>query len=181
MNLDTYLAAVSDAYDALPHEPTSELVALCYRELKTELWWQYQLLSAFVRVSFTAVDPYGGSREMFDSVEHGSLAVYTVADLPAGHPFAEATPNGQLYNTVFRAVHDGLAHFPERNSFGKVGEFKAYLAHRRMLVSPLARWALATETIAQNAWFHMHSRTFAPQKATLLPLTLVSESTRVSL
>jgi hypothetical protein len=176
--LDSYLQRVAAVYDAAKHRPNSTVTRLHYRTLKAELLAQYQLLTAFVDVSFTGVDPYGGSAEMFESVRRGSLAVYTQSDMPADHPFAEMSPTvGQIYNCVFRAVHDGLAHYPERNGFGRIGEFRAFRAHARLL-SWLSVQALFTETVAQNAWYHFggNGREFAPQRAVILPAELIREA-----
>lgn len=182
--LDDYLRTVARVYDAARHEPELWWVHTYYAHLKCELLSQFDLLSAFVSVSFTDVDPYGGSAEMFESVRRGSLAVYTGANMPSDHPFTELAPAriGQNYNTVFRAVHDGLAHYPERNSFGKLGEFKAFRAHARLL-SWEAIQALFTETVAQNSWYHFgpNPKSFAPQRATILPETLIRQALNLEL
>ena len=178
--LQVYLQDVARAYDSAQHEPCNPLVARCYRALMWELWQQFTVLRAFTRVTFTNVDPYGNSREMHESIDHGSLSVYRTADLPVDHPFSALAPNGETYNSVFRAVHDGFAHYPERLGFGMVGEFRAYLAHTRLLTFDASR-ALFTETCGQNAWYHCGPRpkTYAPQIATLLPTSLIARASRL--
>jgi hypothetical protein len=146
-----------------------------YGRLQAELWAQFETLRAFVSVEFTPVDPYKNSAEMFRSIsEFRTLFVYTGGNPLAGHPMASIAPNGQSWNNVFRAVHDGFAHFPDRNNFSMTGELRAFRAHCDLL-SPDARLALATETIGQNLTYHLGSnpKTFPPQKALILPADLV--------
>lgn len=186
MTLPDYLQRVARDYDAAEHSPSHLSTLAHYATLKRELWNQYRVLEAFTRVTFTTTDPYGSSREMFESLDRGSLSVYSVADLPNGHPFSEVAPNGQLFNTIFRAVHDGFAHYPERNSFGMVGEYRAFLAHCRLL-SYISQLALFTETVGQNAWYHFGPRAhetpkpFAEQKAVILSPELFAASLHVTL
>lgn len=185
MTLDDYLRTVASVYESARHAPKDAYTRHCYYQLKRDLWAQFNVLNAFTRVTFTTTDPYGSSREMFESLDRGSLSVYSVADIPSDHPFSERAPNGETFNSVFRAVHDGLAHYPERNSFGKLGEFKAFLAHCRLLGWDSQR-ALFTETIGQNAWYHfgpklLDRRAFAEQKVTILPFPLFATHERISL
>ena len=186
MDLEHYLRYVASEYERAEHRPNDAYTRFCYYTLKRDLWAQFDVLKVFARVTFTATDPYGGSREMFESLGRGSLSVYNVADIPSDHPFAERAPNGETFNTIFRAVHDGLAHYPERNSFGKLGEFKAFRAHCRLLGRDAQR-ALFTETVGQNAWYHFgplaeHGRRyFAEQKATILPVIVFNTHERISI
>lgn len=170
MRLEDFLKDVAREYDALPlvgfHAP--------YDILCRELDSQFDILRAFVQVKFTDVDPYKHSTDMFtDLALCQYLEVYRQATLPAGHPFERTQLlTGETYNTIFRAVHDGLAHFPNRHTFSMRGEFDAFRAHCRLL-SPFAQWAIATETLGQNAWYHfapnrIGPKTFAPQKYALL-------------
>ena len=184
--LTDYLTSVAHAYERAQHTPIDPSTIHAYGALKTELWAQFQVLQAFVRVTFTEHDPYGSSQEMFESIAHGSLSVYgNTRGVPIDHPLAGMAPNGQIFNNIFRAVHDGLAHYPERNSFSMKGEFKAYLAHCRLL-SHDAQRALFTETVGQNAWYHfgpmstLGGKVFAEQKATLLPFSLFDNSKGVT-
>lgn len=178
MRLEEFLQDIAREYDALPthgfHAP--------YNQLMRELDTQFDILSAFVRVEFTDRDPYLSADGMFHSIDKlRVLSVYRLADLPSGHPFERThTRTGQTYNSIFHAVHDGLAHYPNRYSFGRVGEFKAFCAHCRLL-SPLAQWAVATETLGQNAWYHfapgrIGPKTFAPQKYALLSRATVDRA-----
>lgn len=183
---NTY-SMVSALYRALPHAPNRPLVRDSYAALKAELWDQFQLLSAFAAIEFTTIDPYPpcdivncalphGSAAMFEDLTMGRLSVYTVAVLPVNHPFADLAPNGQTYNSVFRAVHDGLAHYPGRHGFGPVGEYRAWLAHRKLIRSPLALGALAMETVGQTAVYTTTGH-YAEQKANILAPSSVSTLT----
>ena len=53
-------------------------------------------------------------------------------------------------NEKFRAVHDAIGHGAERTQFGPIGEEKAFGVHSQTF-SPLARFALASETRGQNS------------------------------
>lgn len=88
------------------------------------------------------------------------------------------------YNLAFRAVHDAYGHAAEGYPFSPRGEFNAWLHHSQMF-SPLAQWALSTETLGQSAWVNfgqsyagLHAtlpqpeRPYAAQKAALLPARL---------
>lgn len=171
----TGLALVAKAYRSLVHSPTNALVLAAYAALTEELWQQFEVLSKAYTFVFTDVDPYGSSGAMFAELDMvRTLRVYTVVDMPADHPFARLAPNGQTFNSIFRAVHDALAHYPNRYSFSAAGELAAFREHCRFL-SPLARWAVATETLGQNAYYQTHKR-YAPQIADLLPAVLVDDA-----
>jgi hypothetical protein len=179
--MNARLTTIADTYARLPHTPTAPEVQAAYRTLCGELWTQYQDMIRTINVVFTTEDPYRTSGEMFTDVElFGNLRVYNRVHLPCGHPMAWQAPNGQTFNSIFRAVHDGLAHAPIRASFSAAGELAAFRRHYAML-SPLAGHAVATETLGQNAWFNYgpyaalpsSGRPFAEQKACLLPLTLI--------
>jgi hypothetical protein len=176
--LDALLQDVAQAYEALEHSPQQVQTALAYRQLTGQLYAQFEVLRAFVAVNFSDRDPYLSSAHMFANIEKRRwFSVYTVAEMPEDHPFAAVSPyEGQVVNSIFRAVHDGIAHYPGRHSFGKVGEFRAFQAHCRLL-TPVARMALATETLGQNAWYHYGRKEtpemYAPQKAALLPPEMI--------
>jgi hypothetical protein len=176
---DIYIT-LAPLYGAGEHAPDNPLVRACYDRLKAELWQQFQTLRQSVDVTFTAFDPYATVGEMFADLTRSQLCVYTVADLPIDHPLRQLAPNAQSYNSVFRAVHDGLAHWSGRNPFHALGEFRAFQAHARLL-SPLAQWAVATETLGQQAYLRYGSTPgeFAPQKALLLPRRLVDLATEL--
>lgn len=183
--LDSLYREVCKAYESLPIVSDDEIdTCRAYTALCSELTAQLDLLRGFVQVEFTELDPYASSVDMFnDILTERHLQVYTGGEpIDTRHMFSRVALlnfGGQAitYNHVFRAVHDGLAHYPERNSFGPVGEHRAFLAHARIL-SPLAVQALATETLGQNAYYYVH-KTYAPQKFGLLPAELVSRALQV--
>lgn len=177
LHLPAFLSRVAIEYDALQHLPDEPIVRASYDALCDALAPQFALLAAQVQIRFTAVDPYPTSAAMFADLERGRLSVYTVADLPTVHPLRRVhSATAQPYNVIFRAVHDGLAHFPERNQFGPIGEFRAFKAHCRMLAGNVrAMHALATETLGQNA-IYQRDKTFAEQKADLLPWSIVRQA-----
>lgn len=177
-SLVDFLKDVAREYDALPIEG----FRAPYEQLMRELSAQFDVLSAFVHVSFTNRDPYLTPGHMFmDISQYRRLSVYRTAELPSGHPFLSVHgPTGETFNSIFRAVHDGLAHFPGRYPFTRAGEFDAFRAHCRVL-SPIAQWAIATETLGQNAWYHyapnrIGPKTFAPQKYALLSRETVTRA-----
>ena len=175
MSLPNFLHAVAGAYGRLQHEPDSPAVIRAYASLTGELWQQYQaLLASGLSITFTPADPYPDSRALFAAMDARTLQVYTCAELPARHPFAYSAPNGHTFNSIFRAVHDAIAHYPARNGFSMRGEFAAFHAHARTL-TPASVNALATETLGQNATYHYgpNARTFAPQRAAILPYALI--------
>lgn len=185
LRLPAFLTRVAAEYDTLSHRPEDVAVRASYDTLCDALAVQFSRLSALVQIRFTAVDPYPSSAAMFADLEQGGLSVYTIADLPHRHPLLRIHPaTAQPYNVIFRAVHDGLAHFPERLPFSYRGEFAAFKAHARMLAGNVsAIHALATETLGQNAWYNFSTRNlgnfrrvFAPQYAALLPWGTVREA-----
>jgi len=171
--------AVELAYSAMPDDTDCGIVRHAYRAFGQELTAQLDLLKAFVSVSFTSDDPYPTSGAMFEDIARNrSMRVYTSNGPSFPHAFAHVEPtSGQTYNSIFRAVHDGLAHFPQRNAFGPIGEHRAFLAHARIL-SPAAVQALATETLGQNAFYYVHG-TFAPQKFGILSAELIARALEV--
>ena len=95
-----------------------------------------------------------------------------------GHP---VEPYRFVVNDLFRVVHDYYAHSMSPTSFGALGEEAAWKNHMATIKSPLARWALTTETRGQNSWVNFNkdqygkyapkdARPFARQKAALLPI-----------
>lgn len=189
LRLPAYLARVAAEYDQLHHEPHTPIVRLAYAALCEALAVQFNVLSSLMAVRFTTVDPYPSSAAMFADCDQERLSVYTVADLPINHPLAMTHEDtGQTYNSIFRAVHDGLAHYPERFPFNYRGEFAAFKAHARMLAGNVpAIHALATETLGQNAWYNFGRENcrqralglaphYAPQHASLLPWYTVREA-----
>ncbi len=189
MTFNDLASRVADTYDALEHAPTDPAVTRAYAALCSALRLQYRELTSRVRVEFTTLDPYPTAAALFDDMADHMLTVYTLADLPAGHPFACIAPGygwTTPYNLMFRAVHDGLAHYPGRHNFSALGEFAAFKAHARMLAGNVpAIHALATETLSQNCWVNFgrvnrgleqSAQVYAPQKAALLPWNLVRQA-----
>lgn len=178
--LTPFLQETADAYGRLSHTPAEPRTRYAYRRLTAELWQQFTALKLVIR--FTNVDPYETAAQLFDDVSNGFLSVYRYADLPAGHPLAIAAPNGETFNSIFRAVHDAIGHYgiglaEPTYDFTPLGEFHAYRRHARTLSLP-ACYAVATETLGQNAYLHFGptSGQFATQKAGILPLSLITRS-----
>lgn len=182
--LTTLLRQIALAYDRAEHDPYDLDTERAYGALKLELWAQFTVLAEFVDVEFVDADPYADHRAMFRDLierETPTLRVWRVAELPKGHPLADHAPNGETFNSIFRAVHDGYAHRTGVFSFGERGEFGAMRAHMRSL-SALARWALFTETTGQSAasFYGRYAPDFGPQKACLLPHTLLDAALALS-
>ncbi len=191
-SLGLYLVDVARAYDAMPDDDVRGNPAYtgdtlrCYAALCRELSAQFEVLQAFIPVYFTAADPYKTSQEMFADISGAAAAgrwdytarlrVFTGGEpIAPSHMFSHrALITGENYNLVFRAVHDGLAHYPGKHSFSALGEFRAFLAHARLL-SPDAVRAVATETLGQNAYYNVHGK-YAPQKFALLPPALIARA-----
>jgi SAM-dependent methyltransferase len=125
----------------------------------------------------------------------------------AGHPMladSGITVNGKplVMSDLNRAVHDYFGHAQQGFEFGPKGEYNAFLAHAKMF-SPEAIPAMAAENIGQNSWvnFGPHlrdaqgnvpklgetgyvapaDRSFAPQKATIIPPNLLPTPARSGL
>ena len=185
LDLDMLLRTVAYHYAEMHHAPDTLRVEASYDAFKRSLLWQWDVLVSFVSVEFVEVDPYASSSAMFEDIwKRSRLRVYVSAELPINHPLVDIhRPTGQTFNTVFRAIHDGLAHYPGLHSFGPLGEFRAFKAHARMLGTDyLAIMALATETLGQNAYYHCGPLpgTFAPQKAGILPSSIVAMALKLS-
>lgn len=183
MSLPDFLSQVAWSYELLQHRPSAHHVRYAYRVLCAELWAQYQALEETIDFRFTETDPYDTYPEMFADMDRHVLYVYTYHDMPWTHPLTASAPNGEPWNNIFRAVHDASAHYPERNAFDYLGEFRAFQAHCRVL-SPIARLAIATETLGQNSYLHfgphahlpLKIRPYAEQKADILPLSVIRKA-----
>lgn len=176
----TYLAAVALAYDSLLDDATGLVyggarIARAYRAFAEECAAQRRFAEERMGVCFVPwqredTPPYATSQAMLDDLARTyRLAVFTGG---APHPVLSASENW-----TFRCVHDLFGHAATGLPFSPRGEFNAYLAHAA-LFSPLARRALATETLGQSAWVNFHPshahlppsrRPYAPQKADFLP------------
>ena len=187
------------AYDAMPESdldnPTTKQA---YEELAAEVREQFNALPVKVTLVYSKDEPYANSTEMRrDVLDNNHLNVYATRDADgvlqfgsndvdySDHPMLEETDardsNGSvmLVNDMFRAVHDYYAHTMSTVSFGPVGEEAAWKNHMSMMRSPLAAWALTTETRGQNSWVNfrdgqmavpIQDRGFADQKTVLLPV-----------
>jgi len=163
------MEAIARAYDEMPSGRTGDREAgWSYEAFRVELIAQRRIIPVTVEPWPHAGQPYANSAEMFADVERGRLSVYAGGD---DHPFLTRDEN-----VMFRAVHDYFGHFVGRNSFGPLGEFRAWRAHCRMF-SGGAIPALTAETLGQNCWVNYGpfshlppaERPFAEQKASLLP------------
>lgn len=177
-----FLRAVARAYDALESDarhliPGGEgaWVARCYQAFVRECAAQRRFAERTMGVRFIPwqredAPPYAASQDLLDDLaRHNRLYVYT-----GGAPHPLLAPEE---NWTFRCIHDLFAHAAGGYPFSPQGEVNAYI-HHCFLFTPLARRALATETLGQGAWvnfFGDHAamtpaeRPYAPQKADLLP------------
>ena len=167
--------AIADSYQQSADNPKDQATQAAYEAFHKELDAQRAALEA-AGYAFEpwnqAGQPYADSKAMRADVATNRHLFYfrtTEGTIPNG-----LTTTAQ--NDTFRAVHDMFGHALGGNQFGPKGETNAFLDHYQMF-SPKARLALATETLAQNAWFNfgkanegkpVTERRFADQKATLL-------------
>ena len=151
------LESVALAYEAMPSDPSNPVVQASYKAFNEALAAQFAAIP--VKVAFTASDPYKTSGDLFAAIDGGSYQVFTGGE-----------PHPLLDTLKFRAVHDYIAHYLPRNSFGPKGEFAAWLAHRATLPAA-AHMALAIETRGQSAFYFTRGQ-YAPQKAGIFPAEL---------
>jgi hypothetical protein len=173
-----YMKRVADAQQAAAHSPKANDVAKAYRALIDETRAMWQALGPVQVESWMSNgQPYATPAEMFADVQAGTLKMRLSnemfgegADNP-GHPLytpsgVKATDGTSISNNdLLRAVHDiygyGQSGFRSTQIVQRTdgsfvagnpqGEYNAYHEHSRLL-SPEARRALATETLAQSAW-----------------------------
>lgn len=162
---------IAAAFEAMPNEPDHPLVREAYAALVRELMAQYEYVRGFVElVPFgdNVVNPYPDSPAMMEDIfQNKRLLVY---DGGSDHAILS-----RRENWIFR----GVGHAAHGFAFGPRGEENAWIEHSKMF-SPLARWALTTETRAQNSWVNQgpgkdlppNERPYAEQKANLLPVFL---------
>jgi hypothetical protein len=160
-------------YEAMPlsslHKPATRKA---YTELADEVGKQFDYMPVRVEVwERDGEEPYSGSKAMWDDVrDNNHLYIYPTKDKNgkinfgssdadySDHPLVQDSGrvdvNGRplLYNDLLRAVHDYYAHNLSAAQFGQRGEEAAWKNHMRMTLSPLARWALTSETRGQNSW-----------------------------
>lgn len=104
-------------------------------------------------------EPYMSAQEMCEDVHKNRH--FTVSRANSEHPIWSVEDN-----INFRIVHDVLGHCQSGGDFSWVGENKACGVHFP-LVSPLAREALFTECIGQQAYYRVFHG-FGPQKVGFL-------------
>jgi len=216
-------AIAADIFERLPMFDDTAIPY--YKKFIGETNMQYQvLLDSGIKFELVDVDPYtpnkAGHQQMIADMESGTLKVLAT-DTAFGYPLA--TPEGivkadvrnpmlavsrytdvngkiMLENDVFRAVHDTFGHGMRGNTFGPIGEYNAWLAHKEMY-SPDARRIMTTETLGQNTYTnygqHMRDvdgnlikpgdpnyirpadRPFAPQKVALMPEEIINVASTV--
>ena len=210
-----FQAEVAKVFDKLPdNDMQSGLTQEAYAALAKEIKEQYEILTSGPDgLKFTSKlyseggEPYKNSDAAIRDIRENNRLDFLKTDADAfgppgadfsGHPLLKNSglkdANGVplLYNDLFRAVHDTIAHGMFGSSFGPVGEEGAFHVHVRTIQNPLARWAMLTETRGQNSWVNyrpemlkkngmplqkgdagyipLQERGFAVQKAALLPL-----------
>lgn len=195
---------IAQAYDEMVHAPQDPLVVRAYRRMidETIRQWEY-IKTTGLQVEFSAAGyekAYGENPRlaMLDIQQNNHLWVYptdagfgsSAADV-SGNPLLEKT--GEVIggyaltaNDVFRIVHDYFGHYKEGLGFRADGEENAWRSHAAMY-SPLARWAMTSETRGQNSWVNFGplgpqnrkasqaDTVYADQKTGLLPDWAVEE------
>lgn len=127
-----------------------DLVHKAYKQLISEVDRQFESLP--VKIDFHNGDKnYLNSSEMLDDVHNfNHLWVYGGGEDHTELGSKTIDANGLTANDKFRAVHDYYGHSVEGYQFGPKGEENAWLEHSKMF-SPLAQWALSSETRGQNS------------------------------
>lgn len=169
---------IARVFAATPSDPQDALTQQAFAALIQEVRAQWQLVSGFVQI-----DPYGPNDPnpyqdspamMEDIFQNRHLWVFS-----GGEPHPMMTPE---QNWHFRGVHDFFGHAARGFAFGPRGEENAWIEHCK-LFTPLARWALSTETRGQNSFVNFgpfshlppEQRPYAEQKAILLPVELITQ------
>lgn len=160
---------ISDAFDAMQHNPNDPETRKAYNAMAKETIDQYKaFIDAGYVVEINNNEPYANSQEMIDDLrDNKRIKIFSTesgfGDTPITEQQRKENPllknsdytdtNGQplLINDLFRAVHDFFGHAELGNSFGPIGEENAWNIHSRMY-SPLARRAMTTETRGQNSY-----------------------------
>tara|TARA_R100000329_G_scaffold145546_1_gene131190 strand:- start:3951 stop:6794 length:2844 start_codon:yes stop_codon:yes gene_type:complete len=159
-------AAAADIFQNLPM--FDEAAIPLYKKFIQETNMQYQmLLDAGIEFELVDVDPYtpnkAGHQLMIADMENGKLKVLATSQSFGDGATSNLNPmlsesryqdvNGRimLENDVFRAVHDTFGHGMRGNTFGPIGEYNAWLAHKEMY-SQDARRVMTTETLGQNTF-----------------------------
>lgn len=155
-----------------PHQPDH----LSYAAFLADTIHQYQwLIASGFRFSLhgDGSQPYANSTAMFSDLEtNRHLLVFTGGSpLAPNHPLEPVVPGiGLSGNTLFRAVHDILGHFPGRYPFESFeGELAAYSNHMRYY-SLESQSALYSETVAQLCWYYSKGSYVPVRKCAILPI-----------
>jgi len=129
-----------------------DLTHKAYSQLIEETQNQYDRLPVKVTFHENGEGNYENNFEMLDDVHNfNHLWVYKGGDDHTELGSKTRDKNDLTANDKFRAVHDYYGHSVEGYQFGKDGEENAWIEHSKMF-SPLAQWALSSETRGQNSW-----------------------------
>ena len=129
-----------------------DLVHKSYEQLIKETQLQYDALPIKVTFHENGEGNYENNFEMLDDVHNfNHLWVYKGGADHTELGSKTIDSKGLTANDKFRAVHDYYGHSVEGYQFGKDGEENAWIEHSKMF-SPLAQWALSSETRGQNSW-----------------------------
>ena len=160
---------ISDAFDAMKHDPNNPEVKNAYEALAKETLDQYKAFTdAGYSVEINNSEPYNDSQEMIDDLRNNNrIKIFSTESgfgeskitdeqrnenpLLRDSGFKDVNGKTLLINDVFRAIHDFYGHAELGNSFGPKGEENAWNVHARMF-SPEARKAMTTETRGQNSY-----------------------------
>ncbi len=196
---DALQTRIAGVYDSLPeNDLKNPNVRKAYQELSKEVLRQFRAMPVKLEVFTGKGEPYKSSADMRrDLLDNNHLYIYGTAPDTFGppnqdfsaHPLlkdsGERDVNGYplLFNDLLRGVHDYYAHSMSPAQFGPKGEEAAWKNHMSMTPNMWARWALTMETRAQNSWVNFREgldrntpisqRSFAPQKAALLPVEFI--------
>ena len=203
-------AIAADIFEQLPMFDDNAIPY--YKKFIQETNMQYQvLLDSGMQFEVVDGDPYtpnrAGHQEMIADMENGRLKVLATEagfgdeatsklnPMLAESKYTDVNGRVMLENDVFRAVHDTFGHGMRGNTFGPIGEYNAWLAHKEMY-SADARRVMTTETLGQNTFTnygpHMRDangnllgkadagyikpadRPFASQKVALMPEEIIN-------
>ena len=140
---------IFDQYDIKDYK---DLVHKAYTQLIAEAQAQYDKLPVKVSFHENGEGNYENNFEMLDDVHNfNHLWVYKGGADHTELGSKTIDKDGLTANDKFRAVHDYYGHSVEGYQFGKDGEENAWIEHSKMF-SPLAQWALSSETRGQNSW-----------------------------
>ncbi len=203
-------ARIADWFHGAKDGSSDPAVRAAYAKFAAETLAQYhELVKAGYTFEFyprdengQLTDPYpnGPRHAMIDLTKNKHLFVFPdeggtggAADMTSAHPLAGDSGvqwNGQRvsHNELFRGVHDVFGHHKEGVGFRADGEENAFQSHR-VMYSPEAQRAMASETRGQNSWvnFGPHGKAnqtanqadtvYADQKAVLAPDWVINDGT----